>query len=145
MGMTHGTIAGMLLKDMILGKENPWEKLYDPSRITLSASGNYARETLNMMAQYRDWFTAGDVESVDAIAKGNGAILRRGVKKIAAFRDETGKIHEMSAVCPHLGGIVRWNPTEKTWDCPCHGSRFKETGAVMMGPANTNLTPIEED
>jgi glycine/D-amino acid oxidase-like deaminating enzyme/nitrite reductase/ring-hydroxylating ferredoxin subunit len=143
MGMTHGTIAGMLLTDLILGHENRWAKLYDPSRKTLRAAGMYAKEAINMAAQYADWLTGGDVSGVDEIAKDNGAVLRRGMSKVAVYRDEHGKLHEHSAVCGHLGCIVQWNSTEKTWDCPCHGSRFTKLGKVINGPANSDLAPIE--
>jgi glycine/D-amino acid oxidase-like deaminating enzyme len=124
MGMTHGTIAGILLTDLIMGRENPWETLYDPSRKTLRAAGEYVRETLNVAVQYTDWLTGGDVNSEDEVAKDSGAVLRRGLTKVAVYRDEKGTLHECSAVCNHLGCIVDWNAAEKTWDCPCHGSRF---------------------
>jgi Rieske Fe-S protein len=143
MGMTHGTIGGILLTDLILGRDNPWTKLYDPSRKTLSAAGHYAKEVLNMAAQYTDWLTGGDVKSVDAIAQDSGAVVRRGLHKVAVYRDERGALHERSAVCTHLGCIVHWNAAEKTWDCPCHGSRFDKLGKVINGPANSGLSPIE--
>lgn len=141
-GMTHGTIGGMLITDLILGRHNPWEALYDPSRKTLRASAEFVRETANVAAQYAQWVTAGDVESVDEIAKDSGAVMRRGTAKIAVYRDATGALHEKSAACPHLGCIVAWNPAEKTWDCPCHGSRFDKFGDVINGPANTRLTRL---
>lgn len=144
MGMTHGTIAGMLLTDLILGRENPWSTLYDPSRKTLGAAGEFAKEAVNVAAQYADWVTGGDVETVDEIAKDSGAVIRRGLSKVAVYRDAKGKLHELSAVCTHLGCIVHWNTPEKTWDCPCHGSRFDKLGKVVNGPANTDLAPIEE-
>ena len=139
MGMTHGTIAGILLTDLILGRENPWATLYDPSRKTLRAAGEFLKEQLNVAAQYADWVTGGDVGSVDEIAKGGGAVLRRGLTKVAVHRDEKGTLHECSAVCPHLGCIVAWNSAEMSWDCPCHGSRFDKLGKVINGPANTDL------
>jgi len=138
-GMTHGTIAGMLITDLILGRNNPWATLYDPGRVTLRATGAFAKETVNMAAQYADWVTGGDVGSVDEIAKDSGAVVRRGALKVAVYRDATGELHERSAVCPHLGCIVAWNPSEKTWDCPCHGSRFSKFGDVINGPANVGL------
>lgn len=144
MGMTHGTIAGLLLRDLILGRSNPWAELYDPSRKPVKAAYDYARENLNVAGQYLDWVTGGDVGSADEVAPGQGAILRRGLKKIAAYRDEQGQTHECSAVCPHLGCLVHWNGAEKTWDCPCHGSRFSKEGKVMHGPAVSDLEPIEE-
>ena len=145
MGMTHGTIAGMLLTDLINGRENPWAELYDPARKTLSAVADYAKENLNVMAQYTELATPGDVESADDIAPGDGAIIRRGLTKVAAFRDEDGKLHEHSAICAHLGCVVRFDPAEKTWNCPCHGSRYDaRDGHVVNGPANKGLAAANE-
>ncbi|HYC48766.1 MAG TPA: FAD-dependent oxidoreductase [Thermoanaerobaculia bacterium] len=144
-GMTHGTIAGMLLTDLIAGRENAWATLYDPARKSLRAAMEFTRENLNMAAQYADHLTPGDVGSVEEIAPGEGVILRRGFRQIAAYRDEQGNLHEHSAVCSHLGCIVAWNSTEQSWDCPCHGSRYdKLTGQVLNGPAITGLTPANE-
>jgi len=75
----------------------------------------------------------------------SGKVIQRGLSKVAAYRDEKGELHEMTAVCPHLGCIVQWNGSEKTWDCPCHGSRFDKMGKVVNGPANTDLSPIREE
>jgi glycine/D-amino acid oxidase-like deaminating enzyme/nitrite reductase/ring-hydroxylating ferredoxin subunit len=141
-GMTHGTIAGMLITDLILGRHNAWEPLYDPGRVTLRAVTDYVKENLNVASQYADYVTGGDVESVEQIAKDSGAVVRRGALKVAVYRDATGALHERSAVCTHLGCIVTWNPVEKTWDCPCHGSRFEKFGGVLNGPANVGLTKI---
>jgi glycine/D-amino acid oxidase-like deaminating enzyme/nitrite reductase/ring-hydroxylating ferredoxin subunit len=141
-GMTHGTIGGMVIADLIMGKANPWAALYDPGRITLRASGEFAREAANMAAQYVQWLTAGDVGAVDQIPRDSGAVMRRGASKIAIYRDATGALHERSAVCPHLGCIVAWNPAEKSWDCPCHGSRFDKFGEGINGPANIGLARI---
>ena len=84
------------------------------------------------------------MSSADEIATGNGAVLRRGIKKLAVYRDENASLHEMSAVCTHLGCIVAWNSLEHTWDCPCHGSRFDRYGHVVNGPANRDLDRIED-
>lgn len=143
MGMTHGTIAGLLLTDLILDRENPWETLYDPSRKTLQAASTFVSEILNVAVQYTDWLTPGDVEADSDVPNDSGAVLRRGMTKVAAYRDENGTLHQCSAICNHLGCIVDWNSTEKTWDCPCHGSRFNKLGEVISGPANQNLTPID--
>lgn len=143
MGITHGTIAGMLLTDLILGRTNPWEALYDPSRVTLRAAGEFARENSNVALQYADWLTGGDVSSADEVPAGGGAIVRRGLEKIAVYRDDQGQVHECLAKCPHLGCVVHWNPAETTWDCPCHGSRFDRYGKVINGPANRDLAPAE--
>ncbi len=144
MGLTHGTIAGLLLTDLILQRENDWAALYDPSRKTIKAAFEYARENGNTAWQYTDWLTPGGVASAGELLPGTGAILRRGLTKIACYRDEGSVVHEMSAVCPHLGGIVQWNSAEQTWDCPCHGSRFDALGHVIDGPANSDLQPVEQ-
>ena len=117
-GMTHGTIAGVLLTDLIVGRENQWAALYDPSRKTLRALPAFAKENINVAEQYADWVTPGEVEDAGEIAPGTGAIVRRGLTKVAAYKDDNNKLHERSAVCPHLGCIVDWNSLEKTWDCP---------------------------
>ena len=144
-GMTHCTIAGMLITDLITGRATSWESLYDPSRVSLKAGVEFARQNLNVAAQYRDYITPGEVSSPDEIARGSGAIIRRGRHKVAVYRDETGAVHERSAVCTHLFCIVDWNSTEKTWDCPCHGSRFDPLGKVVNGPAVAPLAEVEDD
>ncbi|MHB8058007.1 MAG: FAD-dependent oxidoreductase [Desulfuromonadaceae bacterium] len=138
-GMTHGTIAGILLTDLIRGEENLWATLYDPSRKTLNAVPEFIQKVLNLVDQYADWVSGGDVSSVDEIVNDSGAVLRDGLTKVAVYRDEKGQLHERSAICPHLGCIIVWNPTEKTWDCPCHGSRFDKFGKFINGPANREL------
>jgi glycine/D-amino acid oxidase-like deaminating enzyme/nitrite reductase/ring-hydroxylating ferredoxin subunit len=143
MGMTHGTIAGILLTDLIMGRANPWSDLYDPSRKSVRAAGEWLKETLNVAAQLADYVKGGDVSSVDDIAPGQGAIISRGLKKIAAFRDEQGTLHERSATCTHVGCVVSWNGEERSWDCPCHGSRFDINGRVLNGPAPSPLGEVE--
>lgn len=144
-GITHGTIAGILLSDLILHRANPWTKLYDPSRVTLRATTDFIKENINVAGQYMDWATAGDVGSYEEIAPGTGAVLRRGMTKIAVYRDEQGNFHEHSAVCTHLYCIVDWNSSERTWDCPCHGSRFDPYGRVVNGPAITPLPEVKSE
>ncbi len=140
-GMTHGTIAGMLLTDLIQGRKNPWADLYSPSRIKLRAMGEYASENLNVAGQFTDYLTPGEISSVDELKPGEGAILREGLSKLAVCREDSGTVHKLSAICPHLGCIVAWNSTEKTWDCPCHGSKYRADGRVYQGPANGDLPP----
>jgi glycine/D-amino acid oxidase-like deaminating enzyme/nitrite reductase/ring-hydroxylating ferredoxin subunit len=144
-GMTHGAIAGMLIPELIRRGDHAWAKLYDPSRITLRASTDFAKENINVAKQYVDYFTGGDAASADDLKPGEGAVIRRGLHKIAAYRDEAGRLHEMTAICPHLKCIVHWNRTETTWDCPCHGSRFDALGKVLNGPSVADLAPIEEN
>jgi nitrite reductase/ring-hydroxylating ferredoxin subunit len=143
--MTHGTIAGMLITDLIQDRENAWAKLYDPSRKPLRAVGEFARENLNVARQYVDYVTGGNVKGIEQIPNGSGAIVRRGFQKVAVYRDANGRTREFSAICPHLGCVVDWNETENTWDCPCHGSRFDIKGRVINGPANSDLTETEDD
>lgn len=139
MGMTHGTIAGMLITDLIEGTENPWTTLYDPSRKSLRSLWTFTKENVNTAVQYSDWLTGSDVDSLEEIAPNSGAIVRQGLTKIAVYRDDEGNLHQCSAVCPHLGGIVAWNAVEHSWDCPCHGSRFDAFGKVVNGPAASDL------
>ncbi|HUQ27275.1 MAG TPA: FAD-dependent oxidoreductase [Usitatibacter sp.] len=143
-GMTHGTIAGIVITDLIHGTEVPWAALYDPARLTMKAAGNFVREASNMAWQYTAWLKPGEIDSVDQIAAGAGAVIRRGVHKIAVYRDAQGALHESSAKCTHLGCIVKWNDAEKSWDCPCHGSRFDAFGQVLAGPAVDPLAQVEE-
>ena len=140
-GMTHGTIGGMVVRDLIIGRPSPWAGIYDPGRMRARALGEVAAENLNVVPQYGKWVTPGEVGSVREVPAGEGRVLRKGLKKVAVYRDDQGQIHKMSATCPHLGCIVGWNGTEKTWDCPCHGSRFSAEGRVLNGPANTDLAP----
>jgi glycine/D-amino acid oxidase-like deaminating enzyme/nitrite reductase/ring-hydroxylating ferredoxin subunit len=142
-GMTHGTIAGILLTDLIMGRPSPWTEVYEPARKMLRAPLEYAKQNVNVAAQYfEDYLSGGDVASTDDLGPAQGAIVRRGLTKIAAYRDADGVVHERSAICTHLGCIVSWNAIEKTWDCPCHGSRFDRLGRVIVGPANSNLAPV---
>jgi glycine/D-amino acid oxidase-like deaminating enzyme/nitrite reductase/ring-hydroxylating ferredoxin subunit len=142
-GMTHGTIAGMLICDLIMGKANPWEKIYDPKRITFSTATDFLREAGNMAAQYGDYFTAGDIDSISKLDNDSGAIMRVGAQKVAVYKDASSQLHVFSAVCPHLGCYVRWNGDERSFDCPCHGSRFSCEGKVLNGPAVTDLQELE--
>jgi glycine/D-amino acid oxidase-like deaminating enzyme/nitrite reductase/ring-hydroxylating ferredoxin subunit len=142
-GMTHGTIAGMLLRDLILGRDNAWAKLYDPARITLKALPKFAKENLNVALQYTEYIRKPDVQVVDEIQPGSGAVVLKDGLRVAAYRDEAGVLYERSAVCRHLGCVVNWNSLEKTWDCPCHGSRYTAYGQVFQGPANDGLPEAE--
>jgi glycine/D-amino acid oxidase-like deaminating enzyme/nitrite reductase/ring-hydroxylating ferredoxin subunit len=141
MGLTHGTIAGILITDLIQRRPNPWEELYDPARVRTGATVEWVKENINVALQYKDWLTRGGVASIDQIAPGNGAIMAESGGKIAVYRDEQGEVHRRSAVCPHLGCIVAWNPAASTWDCPCHGSRFDKHGTVISGPSSSDLDP----
>jgi glycine/D-amino acid oxidase-like deaminating enzyme/nitrite reductase/ring-hydroxylating ferredoxin subunit len=141
-GVTHGTLGGLLLADLITGRANAWADLYDPKRKLVRASGGWLRENANVALQYRDWAAAGDIGDAQELAPGEGAVVRHGIHRIAAYHAANGEVFAFSARCPHLGCAVRWSPQEKSWDCPCHGSRFDgQTGAVLNGPADAPLTP----
>lgn len=137
MGMTHAAIAAAMLPDLIRGQTHSWEKLYDPSRKPTTALGEFAGEGARVAAHYADWLTPG--ADIEHIPPGEGAIVRRGLRLLAVHRDSAGQLHTRSAVCPHLGCVVGWNHAEKTWDCPCHGSRFNAHGEVINGPSPRNL------
>jgi len=139
-GLTHGTIAGILLRDLIFGRDNPWAALYDPARKIRRAGATFPRQNPNSGGEYAHWLTPGEVGTVEEIKPGMGAVIHRGSSKIAVSRDDAGRLHRCSAVCTHLACIVSWNSTERTWDCPCHGSRFTPDGKLLNGPA---LGPLD--
>jgi glycine/D-amino acid oxidase-like deaminating enzyme/nitrite reductase/ring-hydroxylating ferredoxin subunit len=143
-GMTHGTIAGMLLSDLILLQGNPWKELYDPARKSFAPGPvkEFIRENLDVALKYGDVVLQKDVDSADQIAPGTGAILRHGTHPVAAYRDDDGTLHQCSALCTHLKCVVQWNSAERSWDCPCHGSRFTPTGEVLNGPASAPLSAV---
>jgi glycine/D-amino acid oxidase-like deaminating enzyme/nitrite reductase/ring-hydroxylating ferredoxin subunit len=150
-GITHGTIAGILLTDLILGKSNPWTALYDPSRKPRKVPGaksevgetqsQEAEKPTDQDKQKNDKRSSSKSEekitSLENLKERQGIVLEE--EKIAAYKDPTGQLHTYSAVCTHLGCTVTWNNSEKSFDCPCHGSRFSSSGTVINGPANTAL------
>ncbi len=137
-GMTYGTIAGLMLPDLILGRPHPWENLYDPSRMRASTLKRWTRAAARSAARP----ASREVSSVAEIEPGEGAIMRRGARKIAVYRSPDGELHERSAVCTHLGVTVAWNAAARTWDCPAHGSRFTATGELLEGPAAAPLDAV---
>jgi glycine/D-amino acid oxidase-like deaminating enzyme/nitrite reductase/ring-hydroxylating ferredoxin subunit len=144
-GMTHGTIGAMLVSDLILGRQNPWLSIYDPARKPMKEALHFIKEQVNIARQYTDWISSGDEADVAALPSGEGALIRNGLQKYAVYRDELGALHCHSATCTHMGCVVQWNGVEKTWDCPCHGSRFSAYGSVLHGPAVKSLAPVDED
>lgn len=139
-GMTHGTLGGLIINDIIMGNPNNYIDLYNPSRITLRTGMDFLKEVGNMAYKMgKDWITPGDIKEVDELPPGKGAILSKGLEKIAVYRDEDGSVHTCSGVCPHLGGVLQWNDDEKSFDCPLHGSRFTAYGTVINGPAINDL------
>ncbi|RKS25618.1 glycine/D-amino acid oxidase-like deaminating enzyme [Flavobacterium endophyticum] len=141
-GMTHATLGAIIIRDLIKGTENKWKDLYSPSRITFSTAKDFLREAGNMAAQYADWLAPPDLQNTADLEPGHGSVLSHGMQKIAVYRDHDNSLKAFSAVCPHLGCIVQWNNDEKTFDCPCHGSRFTCDGVVVNGPSQTDLRKI---
>lgn len=136
-GLTHGTIGAMLIRDLLQGRENPWADLYDPNRVPRGNRLEWLKEGVTAAAHLGEWITGGD--DLRGLPPGEGTVVRRGLKKLAVYRDEDGEFHSHSAMCPHFGCMVHWNSGEKSWDCPCHGSRFTPLGVVLHGPARVGL------
>jgi nitrite reductase/ring-hydroxylating ferredoxin subunit len=141
-GLTHGVMAGKIIADSITGVENPWAKYYSPKRLpALSRLPSMLAHDLNINAQYKR-FVQSDIRDIEDLAPGTGGVMHPTSKgPVAVYKDDVGKVHEFSALCPHLHGVVCWNNEEKSWDCPVHGSRFSKDGICVMGPAKTNLSP----
>src|SRR6185436_14118867 len=119
----------------------PFRDLYEPSRKTLRAATDYARDNVPVAREYTRWMRPEKRRRESEVGRGQGAIIQRGLRKLAVYRDDDGVIHERSAVCTHLGCVVQWNSDAKSWDCPCHGSRFAPTGEVLNSPA---VSPLHE-
>ncbi|MEA2976994.1 MAG: hypothetical protein QOF19_2514 [Alphaproteobacteria bacterium] len=140
-GMTPCVIASILLSDLIVKGENPWSEFYDPSRKTPSGIKNFIVENATVLKNFAEYIAPGELASVKELKPGQGAIIRDGLRKIAAYRDDKGKLHKCSAVCTHVGCHISWNSLERCWDCPCHGSQFAIDGTVLNGPA---IAPLEK-
>jgi len=118
-GMTHGSVAGILISDLILKGDSPWIAVYDPSRKPLKAAGTYLRENVSVAKNFAEYVAPGDISSLDELRPGQGAIVRQGMSKVAAYRDTNGELMLRSAACSHLGCHVHWNSFENCWNCPC--------------------------
>ncbi|KAI0834605.1 DAO-domain-containing protein [Hypoxylon sp. FL0890] len=140
-GLTHGVVASRLLADEIEGKENTWSNLYSPNRVgsVIKSAPTIIQNDLQVNTQYKRLLQS-DIQDIEDLAPGCGGVLNpKTSKPIAVYKDENGNVSKMSALCPHMGGVVCWNPVEKSWDCPVHGSRFGERGLAVQGPAKSNL------
>ncbi len=138
-GMTNGTLGALILRDRILGRENPWASLYDSKRLNLDTA---APRLISENAVVGVHFMGDRIRtrpSVESLTPGTGAVIRNGLKHLAVYRNDSGELSCLSATCTHLGCIVEWNQAERSWDCPCHGSRFDLGGKVIQGPAVRDL------
>jgi len=143
-GITNGVMASLLISNLIVDGSSPWAEVYDPGRAVTSKLGEFLSENLTAIESFASYLTPGEVKAIDRLSPGEGGLFRQGLKKIAACRDQDGRLHLHSATCTHMGCIVRWNSLEQCWDCPCHGSQFAPDGTVLNGPAVTPLAEIQQ-
>jgi glycine/D-amino acid oxidase-like deaminating enzyme/nitrite reductase/ring-hydroxylating ferredoxin subunit len=142
-GLIYGTIAGLIISDLIIGKENKWLEAYDSTRFTPAVSAyGFIKENADVVKHYVTDRIKGDAQALSEVNNGEGKIVTIDGEKVAAARDEQGELHVCSPACSHMGCFVKWNNSEKSWDCPCHGSRFNLRGEVIYGPAVKNLAKI---
>jgi len=143
-GITNGTAAGMILADSIPGRDNPWAEVFDATRTKpLAGAKSFIGENVAAGAHLVEGYVRSRGSSIAELALGEAAVLELDGRRVAVFRDAAGQVHAVSAVCTHLGCVLGWNPVDRTWDCPCHGSRFALDGAVIHGPATASLEPVD--
>lgn len=147
-GLVYGTLAGMIISDQITARNNPWAELYSANRHQpAKAAGKFLKENLNVAGQVIKDYAGLVIKSSNldesGLKTGEGRIVKYEGKKLAVFKSEDNKLEAVSPICPHLKCIVHWNNAEKSWDCPCHGSRFKTDGSVLEGPAYHPLKKVE--
>lgn len=144
-GLTNGTIAGYIISQEILGLEKKlWNGIFDSKRFNVLASaGKFIKENADVAKHYiMDRFNTQNRDVVDNLSLGEGTVIEENDEKIAVSVDNQGNFNYVKANCTHLNCLVAWNPIEKTWDCPCHGSRFKSDGNIITGPAVRNLEKV---
>jgi glycine/D-amino acid oxidase-like deaminating enzyme/nitrite reductase/ring-hydroxylating ferredoxin subunit len=146
-GMSNGVASALVLADLLLGRPNSWATLYDAKRLKpVTSAVDFAKENANVAKRWlgdRARAAAAD-ESLDALAPGEGRVVRLNGQLVGVRRDASGALHAVSAVCTHLGCVVSWNPAEESWDCPCHGSRFAADGTAIQGPAVDDLAAQDD-
>jgi glycine/D-amino acid oxidase-like deaminating enzyme/nitrite reductase/ring-hydroxylating ferredoxin subunit len=135
-GISNGTAAAMILAELATGGDHPWLAMFDATRVKpVAGAPEFVKENAEVAAHLVSGYLSRKPKSYDEIRPGEAAILKIDGDNVAAFRDEAGRVHAVSAVCTHMGCILGWNETDRTWDCPCHGSRFELSGEVLHGPA----------
>ena len=142
-GMTNGTAAGLIITDLINGRDNAWVEAFDATRMTDAiTSSTFYKENADVAKHFvGDRLAARRARPASELAKGEGDIVDLDGETVAAFRDDEGALHSLSPKCTHLGCLVSFNTAERSWDCPCHGSRFGVDGRVLEGPATSDLEP----
>ena len=141
-GLTHGVVGALLIKDLIVKGESRWQGVYEPGRKV--PAGSWVGANIGGFQIFAEYLAPGEIDSLDELERGKGAIVRQGLKKVAAYRDDGGKLHLRSAACTHVGCHLHFNSTETCWDCPCHGSHFSVDGDVLNGPAISDLEAIPQ-
>lgn len=146
-GMTFGTLAAIMMADAITERRNPWAELFDPGRAAIRRGlWEYVKENADYpYYMMRDRFAGAEGRSLRSVKRGHGRIIEQDGKKVAAYRDPEGTLTLLSATCTHMGCLVRWNDAERSWDCPCHGSRFTTEGDVISGPAEKPLAEVSRE
>jgi Rieske Fe-S protein len=142
-GLTHGVAGTMLNTALILGEDHPWKDVYSPGRVSLKAAKNFMTENVTALKSFAEYVAPGELGSLDDLKRGQGAIARRWLEKIAAYRDHSGALHLNSASCTHVGCHLHWNHFESCWDCPCHGSMFDVCGQPINAPTIGPLGRLE--
>ncbi len=139
-GISNGTVAAMIIADLATGRENPWLDIFDATRVKpVAGAKEFVVENAEVAAHLVSGYLSRKPKSYDELEPGHAAIMKVDGENVAAFKDEAGVVHAVSAVCTHMGCLVGWNATDRTWDCPCHGSRFELSGEVIHGPATQQL------
>jgi glycine/D-amino acid oxidase-like deaminating enzyme/nitrite reductase/ring-hydroxylating ferredoxin subunit len=139
-GISNGTAAAMIIADLATGVDNRWLEMFDSRRVKpIAGAPDFVKENASVAAHLVGGYLGSKAKSYDELKPGEAGILKIDGDNVAAYRDENGRVHAVSAVCSHMGCLVGWNQTDKTWDCPCHGSRFELTGEVLHGPATKPL------
>ena len=144
-GLVHYALGGKLIADLITKTPNSWSFVYSPKRLLSMASSlpTLITHAVQINTQYKR-FLQSDIADIEDLAPGSGGVLNSGMSKpLAVYKDGEGKVSKFSALCPHLQGVVCWNRTEESWDCPIHGSRFSKDGVQVMGPAKAGLGPAD--
>lgn len=136
-GLTYGALAGTMIADEICGRKNPYAELYSPRRFTpIKSAKNFLKENIDVASHFiKDYTKSPPIKDLSDLGRGEGSVIIINGEKLAAYRDDANQLHVVSAVCTHLKCIVHWNQPERSWDCPCHGSRFRHDGSVIEGPA----------
>jgi glycine/D-amino acid oxidase-like deaminating enzyme/nitrite reductase/ring-hydroxylating ferredoxin subunit len=142
-GLVYGSLAGMIISDLILGRDNRWSELFDPHRFTpLKSAKRLVKENFHVASHLlKDYVGGAEADTVEEVPRGEGRIVALDGEKLAVYRSPDNKLSVLSPVCPHMKCMVHFNAAETSWDCPCHGSRFRTDGSVIEGPAYQGLEP----